>query len=126
MAQELYKCANCGDIYEKTYAACGCVPVCNGEPTVELSANTADPDENKHVPFIIPQGDSVLVKVGKNEPHPMEPEHYIVWISVVTPDGHEIRKYLKPGDKPEAVFHVKADGLVAYELCNKHNLWKSQ
>lgn len=126
MAPEVFKCAKCGNVYEKTYAPCGCTPVCCGEPAVPLTANTANPDENKHVPFIVPQGDSVLVKVGKNEAHPMTEEHYIVWIGIVTADGIEMRKYLKPGDKPEAVFPVGAEGITAYELCNKHNLWKSQ
>ena len=34
------------------------------------------------------------------------------------------RKYLKPGDAPEAVFPVKyRSGLILREYCNLHGLW---
>ncbi|MHA1369832.1 MAG: desulfoferrodoxin family protein, partial [Promethearchaeota archaeon] len=39
-----------------------------------------------------------------------------------------LRKFLKPGDEPKAVFHVSndlTDGIKAREYCNKHGLWKS-
>jgi len=32
---------------------------------------------------------------------------------------------LKPGDKPEAVFCVTGDEMIAREYCNVHGLWKS-
>ena len=35
-------------------------------------------------------------------------------------------KYLKAGEKPEAVFDLAGDKLVAvYEYCNLHGLWKA-
>lgn len=125
MAPEVYKCVKCGNVYEKTYAAGGCTPKCCGESAALLEAQTANPDENKHVPFIVEQENGYLVKVGKSAAHPMDADHYIVWIQLDV-DGISLRKYLKPGDAPEAFFHVKGANPVAYELCNKHNLWKSQ
>ena len=122
---QFFKCEKCGNVYEKVYAASGCTPKCCGEATVLLEPKTANPDENKHVPYIEKQADGILVKVGKNDAHPMEADHFIVWIGVEV-DGVFMRKDLKAGDKPEAFFPVKSDAAVAYEYCNKHGLWKSQ
>nr|HPM13303.1 desulfoferrodoxin family protein [Bacteroidales bacterium] len=56
--------------------------------------------------------------------HPMQPEHFIEWIELIA--GDEIyRKYLKPGDTPEAVFYTKATDVYAREFCNLHGNWKS-
>lgn len=118
-----YKCPKCGNIYETAYAAGGCTPVCCGEACVELPVQTANPDENKHVPYFERVDGGVLVKVGKVEPHPMTEEHYIVYIEICA-DGIKMRKYLKPGDKPEAFFKTDAAVIVARELCNKHGLFK--
>ena len=125
MVPEIYKCVKCGNVYEKTLTAGGCTPKCCGESAVLLEAQTAVPEENKHVPFIVRQDGGILVKVGKTAAHPMEPEHYIVWIQLEV-NGISLRKFLKPGDAPEAFFPVDGENAVAFELCNKHNLWKSQ
>ncbi|AGI47612.1 desulfoferrodoxin ferrous iron-binding domain protein [Thermoplasmatales archaeon BRNA1] len=121
----VFQCEKCGNVYEKTYAKGGCTPVCCAQPAKQLEAQTGNPDENKHVPFIEKQADGILVKVGKASAHPMESDHYIIYIEICA-DGILMRKYLKPGDKPEAFFPVKADKVVAWELCNKHGLWKSE
>jgi len=58
----------------------------------------------------------------------MEPDHYIEWIELVVgqAEGGEVhRKHLKPGDRPEALFCVKASSVSAREYCNKHGLWKA-
>jgi desulfoferrodoxin (superoxide reductase-like protein) len=39
-------------------------------------------------------------------------------------DGKAYRKFLKPGDAPEAAFEVVAEGVTAREYCNVHGLWK--
>ena len=36
------------------------------------------------------------------------------------------RTYLSPGDSPEAVFQVVADGTAAREYCNLHGLWRTE
>ena len=125
MSPEVYKCPKCGNAYEKVYTYGGCTPKCCGEACVLCEAQTANPDENKHVPYIESVDGGILVKVGKTAAHPMDADHYIVWIEVQN-DGVCMRRYLKPGDKPEAFFPVSATGTVAYEYCNKHGLWKSQ
>jgi superoxide reductase len=55
----------------------------------------------------------------------MEENHYIQWIELIA-DGVSLRKFLKPGDKPEAEFEVKAKKIEAREYCNLHGLWKSK
>jgi superoxide reductase len=83
-----------------------------------------DSSVEKHVPFIEKTTDGILVKVGQNQDHPMEDKHYIEWIQILA-DGKAYRQFLKPGDKPEALFEVKADKVTAREYCNVHGLWKS-
>jgi superoxide reductase len=54
----------------------------------------------------------------------MEEKHYIEWIELIA-DGKVHRAMLKPGDKPEAVFHVDAARVTVREYCNLHGLWKA-
>ncbi|MGI6009044.1 MAG: desulfoferrodoxin family protein [Methanomethylophilus sp.] len=118
-----YKCEKCGEVFEKAYTGkCDCGPVCCGQKTTKLEAQTAAPDENKHVPYYERQDGGVLVKVGKSATHPMEPDHFITFIAIEA-DGVYMRKNLKPGDKPEAFFKTDAKDITAYEYCNKHGLW---
>jgi len=37
-----------------------------------------------------------------------------------------LRKFLKPGDKPEAEFEIQGENFKAREYCNLHGLWKSK
>ena len=78
----------------------------------------------KHVPQIIHNGDSVVVKVGSVE-HPSLPAHYIEWIVLETATGYQ-KKELKPGDKPEASFAMTEPVVAAYEYCNLHGLWMAK
>ena len=81
-----------------------------------------DSSVEKHVPYIEKRENSIIVKVGQNQEHPMTEEHYIEWIQVIA-DGSSYRKFLKAGDKPEAEFEIKADEIKAREYCNVHGLW---
>ena len=66
----------------------------------------------------------VKVVVG-SVAHPMTEEHHIVWIEVF--NGAWLnRKYLRPGDAPEAEFYVPyKPGLVVRAYCNLHGLWQT-
>ena len=120
---EVYKCEVCGNIVEVLHGSFGEL-VCCGKPMVKFEEKTADTSTEKHVPFIKREGDKYIVKVGENTAHPMENKHYIEWIELVV-DGAVYRKFLNPGDAPEAVFEV-AEGkeVSAREYCNIHGLWK--
>ncbi len=90
----------------------------------ELTANTVDAAQEKHVPVITLSGDTVTVKVGSVE-HPSLDAHYIEWIILETSGGMQM-KWLKPGMKPEAIFRTGDQVVAAYEYCNLHGLWKAE
>ena len=54
----------------------------------------------------------------------MEEKHYIEWIELIA-DGQAYRRFLKPGDVPEATFCVTSSTVTAREYCNLHGLWKA-
>lgn len=120
---QVYKCMKCGNVVEITSAADGQL-VCCDEPMRQLKENTVDAALEKHVPVASASAaGGTLVKVG-SVAHPMEPDHFIEWIEVINGD-YINRKYLHPGDAPEAEFYVPFSGkLVVREYCNKHGLWK--
>ena len=40
--------------------------------------------------------------------------------------GKVQRKYLKPGEKPQAEFKSDSDKVIAREYCNLHGLWQKE
>ena len=121
----IWKCAECGIVFE-ALQPCekgdDCIPACCGRGLTRMMENRSDGAGEKHVPVAAPHGDQLKVTVGAVA-HPMLEAHYIQWIEVV--DGDLVcRRYLKPGDAPEAVFPVKyRSGLILREYCNLHGLW---
>jgi superoxide reductase len=118
----VFKCEVCGNIVELVHSGGGTL-VCCGQPMKLLAENTSEGAKEKHVPVIEKTAEGYTVKVG-SVAHPMEADHYIEWIELLA-DGVAYRAFLKPGDKPEAVFCVKAAKVSAREYCNKHGLWKA-
>jgi superoxide reductase len=84
--------------------------------------NTVDAAREKHVPVKEKVAGGLKVKVG-SAAHPMEEKHYIEWIEIVAGET-AYRRFLKPGEAPEAVFPVEGE-FTAREYCNLHGLWKS-
>ena len=121
--REIYKCNICGNIVEIVHDGVGSL-VCCGQAMELLQEKTEDSATEKHVPYIEKTEKGVLVKVGQNQDHPMEEKHYIEWIQVLV-EGDTYRKFLKPGDKPQAEFEIQSDKVEAREYCNVHGLWKS-
>ncbi len=119
---EVYKCELCGNIVEVLHGGTGELNCC-GQAMVQLTENTVDAATEKHVPVIEKVEGGVKVTVGEVA-HPMEEKHLIEWIQVVA-DGTAYRKFLNPGDAPEAVFKVDASDVTAREFCNLHGLWKA-
>lgn len=119
----IYKCEICGNIVEVLHEGVGAL-FCCGEEMKLFEEKTEDSTVEKHVPYIEKTSDGILVKVGQNQDHPMVKEHYIEWIQILA-DGKAYRQFLKPGDKPQALFEIKANKVEAREYCNVHGLWKS-
>lgn len=123
MAQKLgvFKCSVCGNIVEVMHQGMGTL-VCCGKEMLLMAENTVDAAKEKHVPVIEMIDGGVKVKVGEVA-HPMEEKHYIEWIEIIAGDK-VYQHYLKPGDKPEAVFKIDAKSVTAREYCNLHGHWK--
>ena len=120
--KQIYRCNICGNIVEVLHVGGGTL-VCCGQPMELLQEKTEDVGQEKHVPVIEKTETGIKVKVG-SVPHPMEEKHYIEWVEIIA-DSKVYRKFLKPEDKPEAEFKIKAEKIEAREYCNIHGLWKS-
>lgn len=123
MKPVFYRCNVCNNVIVKLLDSG--VPVeCCGDYMEELVPRTADAGVEKHLPVVVCVDDSTVeVTVGSVD-HPMLPEHYIQFIYVETEHGGQIA-YLKPGERPFAVFKVTERVVAVYEYCNIHGLWKT-
>lgn len=91
----------------------------------------ADDFQKKHTPYLTVErmGDAVkvTVKVGHYVPHPNQPDHFIMWISLFVGDSEVARFDFSPiAADPEvtAVVHLEpGTKLTAVESCNLHGLW---
>ena len=120
--RQVYRCNICGNIVEVLHTGAGEL-VCCGQPMELLKEKTVDEGKEKHMPVIEKTETGIIVKVG-SIPHPMEETHYIEWIEVIA-DARVYRKFLNPGDKPEAGFEIRAEEIEARAYCNIHGLWGS-
>jgi len=118
---EVYKCLKCGNIVEVLHGGVGELVCCN-EPMKLMREGTIDAATEKHVPVVEKTAGGFQVKVGEVS-HPMEEKHYIEWIEIIA-DGRVYRRFLKPGEKPEATYQIEAGSVTAREYCNLHGLWK--
>ncbi|MFH1439217.1 MAG: desulfoferrodoxin [Candidatus Woesearchaeota archaeon] len=133
---EIYKCNVCGNMVEMVHAGAGEL-VCCGQPMQQMKENIVEASLEKHVPIIEKTDNGFKVKVGSVE-HPMEEAHHIEWIEIIVMDaetgkGKAAKKFLKPGEKAEAVFGcgdpnkccADLNRITARAYCNLHGLWKS-
>jgi superoxide reductase len=119
--KEIYKCNFCGNVVEVLHSGVGEL-VCCGQPMEKMNAKSQDEGLEKHLPVAEANGQKTKVKVGA-VPHPMIAEHFIEWIEIETANGC-LRKFLKPGDAPEAEFEISEANFQARAYCNVHGLWK--
>ena len=122
---KFYICKHCKNLVTLLHES-GVPMMCCGEKMTELVPGTSDGAFEKHVPAVSVDGNTVTVKVGEVE-HPMLENHYIQWVVLETKNSAQIH-YLKPGEKPEAVFALAEgdEAIAAYEYCNLHGLWKKE
>lgn len=119
---DIYKCELCGRIVEVVHEGGGQL-VCCGQPMKIMVENTVEASREKHLPVVEKSGAGYRVKVG-SAPHPMEEKHYIEWIELIA-DDKVYRRFLRPGEAPEAFFNVEAGQVSARAYCNLHGLWKA-
>ncbi len=123
LRDQIYKCEICGNMVEVVHAGQGQL-VCCGKPMTLLKENSTDAAKEKHVPVTESANRDMKVKVG-SVAHPMEEKHFIEWIEIIQPDGKTDRKFLKPGQSPEALFCSVENDATVREFCNLHGLWKA-
>lgn len=87
-----------------------------------LVPGAVDAAQEKHVPAVTRDGNTVQVHIG-SVTHPMVEKHYIEWIAAATEKTVQIH-YLKPGEDPATVFTAEGEATV-YAYCNLHGLWKA-
>lgn len=125
---EFYKCNICGNFVEVVLPGEGEL-VCCSQPMEKMREQTEKEEmlSEKHVPVIKKTQEGVEVRIG-SMPHPMEDNHYIMFIETNSEDKRYVkRKYLYPHEEP--VLKLKCDcneKIVARELCNIHGLWMSE
>lgn len=125
---QIFKCNVCGNIVEIINSGSGQL-VCCSVPMEQLEEQSNDNNnQEKHVPIVTLEGDNKTIRVG-SIPHPMEKEHYIVFIEAISPDKKYLkRKYLYPGNEPKMDLNSNCnyENFTARELCNIHGLWTSK
>lgn len=119
-----YTCSSCRVIIEEIQGS-NCDFSCCGAPMEKMAANTSDAAQEKHLPVVKQNKNTLTVEVG-NVFHPMSDEHSIEWIYLQTEKGGQIR-YLRPDEEPVAAFHLSDDDtpVAAYTYCNLHGFWKT-
>ncbi len=116
------QCKKCGSVIELIGENIPDITCC-GQKMTKLVANTTDAAVEKHVPIYEKVEDEIVVKVGEKE-HPMEKDHYIMWIAQVI-ENKMLRVNLYPEQSTQTRFpYIKGATLYAY--CNKHGLWKTE
>ncbi len=115
---ELYKCNICGNVIEILVSGDG-HPVCCGEEMERIEPkndNLNSPDlTEKHSPVI----EHNMVKTEK---HPMEENHYIMFLQTISNDKNEITtKYFYPSDK--VIMNTCRNDISARSYCNIHGLY---
>ena len=118
---QVYKCEGCGSIVEVLHGAKGILKCCGQQMILQKEKNE-DQGNEKHVPVVERTEKVLKVKVG-SVAHPMVEGHYIEWIEVMA-NGQSYRKFLNPGDQPEAEFDIGPGEVQAREYCSIHGLWK--
>ena len=120
---QVYKCEICGNIVEILHEGVGQL-VCCGQPMKLIKEKAQEEGKEKHLPVIEKTEKKMKVKVG-SVPHPMEANHYIEWIELVTEGGTE-KKFLKPGIEPAAEFLCTQKVISVREYCSVHGLWSTK
>lgn len=119
---KFYRCQICGNVIGLIDGDPSRISCC-GKTMEQMNPNSVDVAAEKHVPVCKREGEKLIVSVG-DVAHPMEEDHYIMWVAQVT-DNQTTRIRLNPGDIPQVEFTYVGSATV-YAYCNKHGLWKTE
>jgi len=119
---DAYKCSVCGTLVQILDPR-GMELVCCGRPMAREAECAAVRQRSVHRIEVEKMPGGLRVRIGRPL-HPMTPEHRILWIEAIT-GGMEVRRFLRPGNPPEATFRIAAEGLCVRAYCSRHGLWRS-
>ena len=119
---EVYRCSVCGAVVEVLSGGGGTLHCC-GQPMERLEEQVSEAGVEKHLPVVEQVVGGYRVKVGQ-VPHPMQAEHHIEWIELLTPRGVQHQRLHVTG-KPEAIFLTAESPIAVRAYCNLHGLWRS-
>ena len=136
-----FKCKVCGYVYDpavnnnitfENLPEDWKCPICGATKSefeivhVKGEPQTGGEAQEKHVPVIENKDGKVLVKIGA-VPHPMTPEHHIVWVEIRDSNKSISKKNIESSTEPVALFDNIGykEGLKAYAFCNLHGVWES-
>ena len=120
---KFYICEHCGNLVELIQDA-GVSIMCCDQEMKQLEPGVIEASQEKHLPVISVDGNTVTVNVGSVE-HPMTEEHSILWVYLQTDKGTQ-RKGLEIGKAPIVTFGLFDEKPAAvYAYCNLHGLWKT-
>lgn len=122
MKRNFLICPTCGNLMELIQNG-GQTPTCCNQKMRELIANTTEAANEKHIPVVDIKDNIANVTVGAIL-HPMEENHFIAWIYLVTNMGIK-RVNLTPKEEPKASFALlpEEEIIEALAYCNLHSLW---
>lgn len=122
---EVYKCNVCGNIVEVMHEGAGTL-VCCAQNMILKTENTQDAATEKHIPVVTRKGENVEVVVGEVL-HPMQEDHYIEFIQVLT-NKNVYTSFLEPIGEARAEFCIPENENIVNvrEYCNLHGLWSKK
>ena len=118
----IFKCEVCDTVVETLFEG-GWEIVCCGREMQPLPEQCFEDGSQEHRPILLRTKAGVTVRVGAAT-HPSDEADHIDWIEV-SAGGKCYRRFLNPGDAPEATFDLTGDDVVARAYCNCHGLWRS-
>jgi len=117
---QVYRCLVCDSVVE-VLDSCGVELVCCGPPMELLPEQAAPVGRDQHAVRVRKTARGLHVVVG-NPLHPSEAEDRIAWIETLA-DGCCFRRFLAPGQRPEAMFNTAANNFTVRYYCIRHGLW---
>lgn len=118
---QIFKCPVCDSVVEML-DPCGMELICCGPQMIQMPERVPAGPSDEHDLIVVRRGDEVKVTVGRPG-HEMTGDHHIQWIEVILEDQC-LRKFLRPGDPPEASFRADGKPQAVRCFCNMHGLWR--
>ena len=123
---KFYECSICHNILYVLDDS-GVIPVCCAQPMKKLCESKTMSDEHEISYVIESMNDihKVSIHIGKQKPHPMTNDHYIMWTAIKTDKGTYIHKFSRESEHSGTTFYLSSDEKIKCIAiyCNIHGLY---